>query len=124
MDNPATMNARQVALIAVMSALAIVVAYSRGLAITSLPGVFEFMTVLIFISGFCFRSLVGVSVGIISLSIYMLVPYPFAHPAAWLYTISPILLFVMAALGALFGLVGALSSKVLKPAGWGGSVSA
>ena len=113
------MNARQVALIAVMSALSIVIAYSRGLAISSLPGVFEFMTVLIFISGFCFGSLVGVSVGIISLGIYMLVPYPFAHPAAWLYTISPILLLVMAALGALFGLAGALSSKILKPAGWG-----
>ena len=106
-------------MIAVMSALAIVTAYSRGLAISSLPGVFEFMTVLIFISGFCFGSLVGVSVGIISLSIYMLVPYPFAHPAAWLYTISPILLLVMAALGALFGLAGAQSSKILKPAGWG-----
>ncbi len=39
------MNARQVALIAVMSALAIVIAYSRGLAISSLPGVFEFMIV-------------------------------------------------------------------------------
>ena len=113
------MNARQVALIAVMSALSIVIAYSRGLAISSLPGVFEFMTVLIFISGFCFGSIVGVSVGVISLSIYMLVPYPFAHPAAWLYTISPILLLVMAALGALFGLAGALSSKILKPAGWG-----
>ncbi len=113
------MNARQVALIAVMSALSIVIAYSRGLAISSLPGVFEFMTVLIFISGFCFGSIVGVSVGIISLSIYMLVPYPFAHPAAWLYTISPILLLVMAALGALFGLAGALSSRILKPVGWG-----
>ncbi len=113
------MNARQVALIAVMSALSIAIAYSKGLAISSLPGVFEFMTVLIFISGFCFGSLVGVSVGIISLSIYMLVPYPFAHPAAWLYTISPILLLVMVALGALFGLAGTLSSKILKPAGWG-----
>lgn len=113
------MNARQVALIAVMSALSIVIAYSRGLAVSSLPGVFEFMTVLIFISGFCFGSIVGVSVGIISLSIYMLVPYPFAHPAAWLYTISPILLLVMAALGALFGLAGALSSRIIKPAGWG-----
>jgi hypothetical protein len=102
-----------------MSALSIAIAYSKGLAISSLPGVFEFMTVLIFISGFCFGSLVGVSVGIISLSIYMLVPYPFAHPAAWLYTISPILLLVMVALGALFGLAGALSSKILKPAGWG-----
>ncbi len=113
------MNARQVSLIAVMSALSIAIAYSKGLAISSLPGVFEFMTVLIFISGFCFGSLVGVSVGIISLSIYMLVPYPFAHPAAWLYTISPILLIVMVALGALFGLAGTLSSKILKPAGWG-----
>ena len=113
------MNARQVALIAVMSALSIVIAYSRGLTISSLPGVFEFMTVLIFISGFCFGSIVGVSVGVISLSIYMLVPYPFAHPAAWLYTISPILLLVMAALGALFGLAGALSSRIIKPAGWG-----
>jgi uncharacterized membrane protein len=119
MDNPAIMNARQVSLIAVMSALSIAIAYSKGLAISSLPGVFEFMTVLIFISGFCFGSLVGVSVGIISLSIYMLVPYPFAHPAAWLYTISLILLLVMVALGALFGLAGALSSKILKPAGWG-----
>jgi uncharacterized membrane protein len=119
MDNPAIMNARQVSLIAVMSALSIAIAYSKGLAISSLPGVFEFMTVLIFISGFCFGSLVGVSVGIISLSIYMLVPYPFAHPAAWLYTISPILLLVMVALGALFGLAGTLSSKILKPAGWG-----
>ncbi|MCX6654586.1 MAG: hypothetical protein NTY03_05635, partial [Candidatus Bathyarchaeota archaeon] len=31
----------------------------------------------------------------------------------------PILLLVMVALGALFGLAGALSSKILKPAGWG-----
>lgn len=119
MDNPATVNTKQIALTAVMSALAIVVAYSRGLAVSSLPGVFEFMTVLIFISGFCFGGLVGVSVGIISLSIYMLVPYPLAHPAAWLYTISPVLLVVMAGLGALFGLAGAFSSRFLKPTSWG-----
>ena len=119
MDNPATVNTKQIALTAVMSALAIVVAYSRGLAVSSLPGVFEFMTVLIFISGFCFGALVGVSVGVISLSIYMLVPYPLAHPAAWLYTISPVLLVVMAGLGALFGLAGAFSSRFLKPASWG-----
>jgi len=37
MDNPATVNTKQIALIAVMSALAIVVAYSRGLAASSLP---------------------------------------------------------------------------------------
>jgi uncharacterized membrane protein len=84
MDNPAIVNSKQVALTAVMSALSIVVAYSRGITISSLPGVFEFMTVLIFVSGFCFGALVGTSVGIISLSIYMIVPYPFAHPAAWL----------------------------------------
>ena len=119
MDNPATVNTKQIALTAVMSALAIVVAYSRGLATSSLPGVFEFMTVLIFISGFCFGALVGVSVGVISLSIYMLVPYPLAHPAAWLYTISPVLLVVMAGLGALFGLAGVFSSRFLKPASWG-----
>jgi hypothetical protein len=119
LDNPATMNTKQIALTAVMSALAIVVAYSRGLAVSSLPGVFEFMTVLIFISGFCFGALVGVSVGVISLGIYMLVPYPLAHPAAWLYTISPVLLVVMAGLGALFGLAGAFSSRFLKPTTWG-----
>ena len=118
MDNPAVMNSKQVALTAVMSALAIVVAYSRGLAISSLPGVFELMTVLIFISGFCFGWAVGGSVGVISLSVYMLIPYPFAHPAAWLYSTSPVLLVVMAALGAMFGLAGALASKTLKPEGW------
>ena len=48
------MNSKQIALIAMMSALTVVIAYSRGLALSSLPGVFEFMTVLIFISGFCF----------------------------------------------------------------------
>jgi hypothetical protein len=117
--HPAIVNTKQIALTAVMSALAIVVAYSRGLAMSSLPGVFEFMTVLIFISGFCFGALVGFSVGIISLSIYMLVPYPLAHPAAWLFTISPILLVVMAGLGALFGLAGAFLSRFLKPMGWG-----
>ncbi len=113
------MNSKQAAVTAMMSALAIAVAYSRGLAVSSLPGVFELMTVMIFIAGFCFGASVGVSVGIISLSIYMIVPYPFAHPAAWLYTISPVLLVVMAGLGALFGFVGSLSSKFLKPAGWG-----
>jgi hypothetical protein len=119
MDDPANMNTRQIALTAVMSALTIAIAYSKGLAATSLPGVFEFMTVLIFISGFCFGALVGVSVGAISLSIYMMVPYPLAHPAAWLYTTSPVLLVVMAILGIMFGFVGALSSRVLHPRDWG-----
>ncbi len=119
MDNPATVNSKQIALTAVMSALTVVVAYSKGLAATSLPGVFEFMTVLIFISGFCFGAPVGGSVGAISLSIYMLIPYPLAHPAAWLYTTSPILVLIMAALGAMFGVAGALSTRLLKPANWG-----
>jgi uncharacterized membrane protein len=74
------MNSRQASITAVMSALAIVVAYSRRLAISTLPGVFELMTAMIFIAGFCFGAAVGVSVGIISLSIYMLVPYPSPIP--------------------------------------------
>jgi len=115
MDNPAIMNSKQIALVAMMSALTVVVAYSRGLALSSLPGVFEFMTVLIFISGFCFGWAVGASVGAISLIIYMLIPYPFAHPAAWMYSISPVLLVVMAGLGILFGIAGALASRVLDP---------
>jgi hypothetical protein len=118
MDNPAFVNSKQVALTAVMSALVIVVAYSKGLTFSSLPGVFEFMTVLIFISGFCFGWVVGAGVGVIGLSIYMLIPYPFAHPAAWLYTTSPILLIVMTGLGAMFGLGGFFASKILKPDRW------
>jgi len=102
-------------LIAMMSALTVVVAYSRGLTLSSLPGVFEFMTVLIFISGFCFGWAVGASVGAISLIIYILIPYPFAHPAAWMYSISPVLLVVMAGLGLLFGVAGAAASRVLDP---------
>ena len=109
------MNSKQIALIAVMSALTVVIAYSRGLALSSLPGVFEFMTVLIFVSGFCFGWVVGASVGAISLIIYMLIPYPFAHPAAWMYSISPVLLVVMGGLGLLFGVAGAAASRVLDP---------
>jgi len=109
------MNSKQIALIAMMSALTVVVAYSRGLTLSSLPGVFEFMTVLIFISGFCFGWVVGASVGAISLIIYILIPYPFAHPAAWMYSISPVLLVVMAGLGLLFGVAGAAASRVLDP---------
>ena len=109
------MSARQVALTATLSATSIVIAYSKGLAVPSLPGVVEFMTVLIFVSGFCFGRLVGTSVGVISLTIYMLIPYPFAHPAAWMFSTSPILLAVMAALGAMFGIAGAGASRMLRP---------
>lgn len=108
-------STRQVSLIAVMSAASIVVSYSKGLAAPSLPGVFEFMTVLIFVTGYCFGGLVGASVGVISLAIYMLIPFPFAHPAAWLFSISPVLLVVMALLGGMFGLGGALTSKFMNP---------
>jgi uncharacterized membrane protein len=108
-------SARQVSLIAMMSAASIVVSYSKGLAAPSLPGVFEFMTVLIFVTGYCFGGLVGASVGVISLAIYMLIPFPFAHPAAWLFSISPVLLVVMALLGGMFGLGGALTSKFMNP---------
>lgn len=109
------LTTRQISLIAVMSAASIVVAYSKGFALSSLPGVFEFMTVLIFVSGFCFGLIVGASVGVISLAIYMLIPYPFAHPAAWMFSISPVLLAVMALLGCMFGVAGAISSKFLQP---------
>lgn len=109
------LTTRQISLIAVMSAASIVVAYSKGFAVSSLPGVFEFMTVLIFVSGFCFGLIVGASVGVMSLAIYMLIPYPFAHPAAWMFSISPILLAVMALLGCMFGVAGAIASKFLQP---------
>jgi len=109
------LTTRQICLIAVMSAASIVVAYSKGLATPTLPGVFEFMTVLIFVTGFCFGALVGSSVGVIALTIYMLIPAPFAHPAAWMFSISPVLLVVMALLGGMFGLAGAYASRFLRP---------
>ncbi len=105
------LTTRQITLIAVMSAVSIVVAYSKGLALSSLPGVFEFMTVLIFVTGFCFGTTVGGAVGVIALTIYMLIPSPFGHPAAWLFSISPMLLVVMALLGGMFGVAGAFLSK-------------
>jgi uncharacterized membrane protein len=108
-------NTRELALTGVYSALVVVVAYAKGIATSSLPGVFEFMTILIFIAGYCFGKWVGVSVGSVSLAIYMLIPYPFAHPAAWLYTISPVLLIVMMLLGTMFGCVGWFSAKIIKP---------
>jgi len=109
------LSTRQVALISMMSAATIVVAYSKGLYLASMPGVFEFMTVLIFVTGFSFGGLVGSTVGFIALVVYMLIPFPFAHPAAWLFSISPVLLVVMALLGGMFGLGGALTSRFIKP---------
>lgn len=109
------MNAREVALVSVFSALCIVVGYARGVAIPYLPGLIEFMTVMIFISGFMFGRLVGTLNGAVALTIYMMVPYPFAHPAAWLFTISPVLLVVMAGLGALYGFVGGILGEKWNP---------
>jgi uncharacterized membrane protein len=112
MDNPSNiMKTKEIALIAMLSAATVAVAYSKGLYLSALPGVVEFMTVLIFVSGFCFGPIIGAAVGALSLLIYNLIPYPFAHPAAWLFTISPVLLAVMAALGAMFGVVGGLLGK-------------
>jgi len=109
------MTTRQVALTAVMTAASVVVASSKEMTTPFLPGAFEFMTVLIFVSGFSFGWVVGASIGIVTLTVYMLVPYPFAHPAAWLFSISPILLAVMAILGGMFGAAGAVASRLLKP---------
>jgi hypothetical protein len=110
------LDTKKLALTTVLSAVTIVIAYARGLGLASLPGLVEFMTVLIFVSGFCFGWVVGGCVGFIAVTIYMLIPYPFAHPAAWLFTISPILLFVMGALGALYGIVGGVFGKLHNPA--------
>ena len=99
------MKAQDLALISIFSALCIVVGYGRGLVLPQIPGI-EFMTVIIFVGGFLFGPFVGALNGFIALLVYMLVPYPFAHPAAWLFTISPVLLLIMAGLGALYGLVG------------------
>jgi len=109
------LETKKVALTAALSAVTIVVAYAKGLSIAYLPGLIELMTVMIFVSGFCYGWIVGGCVGFISLTIYMLIPYPFAHPAAWLFTISPVLLLVMAALGALYGIVGGVFRKFQNP---------
>lgn len=111
-----TLEAKKLALIAILSAVTIVIAYARGLGLASLPGLVEFMTVMIFVSGFCFGWVVGGCVGFVAVTIYMLIPYPFAHPAAWLFTISPVLLLVMGVLGALFGVVGGVFEKLRNPA--------
>jgi hypothetical protein len=110
-----SLSPRKVYLIVIMSAATIFVAYSKGLALASLPGIVEFMTVLIFITGYCFGALVGGSVGVIALTIYMLIPSPFAHPATWLFSTSPIQLVVMALLGGMFGVGGAYTAKFTRP---------
>lgn len=102
------MKTRELALIALMSALTVAIAYSKGLALSALPGLIDFMTVIIFVNGFSFGSMLGGLVGAISMIIYMLIPYPLAHPSAWLFSISPILLIIQAVLGTMYGVVGGL----------------
>jgi hypothetical protein len=104
-----------------LSAVTVVVAYARQFGLTFLPNLVEFMTVMIFVSGFCFGCMVGGSVGFISLVIYMLIPYPLAHPAAWLFATPPVLLLVMGGLGGFYGIVGGAISKMtskVKITGW------
>lgn len=105
------MDSKKLATVSAFSALCIVVGYARGVAISFLPGLVEFMTVIIFVSGFMFGWQVGALNGAIALAVYMLVPYPFAHPAAWFFTISPVLLVVMSGLGALYGIAGGILGK-------------
>lgn len=102
------MKPREIALVSLMSALTVAVAYGKGLALSFLPGLIDFTSVIIFVNGFSFGSLLGGVIGVISMVIYMLIPYPFAHPSAWLFTISPTLLIIQAILGAMYGVIGGL----------------
>ena len=103
---PMQLDTRKIALAAALSAVTVVIAYAKGLSMASLPGLVEFMTVTIFITRFCFGWIIGAVVGTFALTLYMLIPSPFAHPAAWIFATSPVLLAVMAVLGAFYGIVG------------------
>lgn len=109
------MKTREITLVSLLSTVAVAIGYLKGLTITSFPGLIEFMTVTIFVTGFCFGCSIGALTGALTLAIYMLIPYPFAHPAAWIFTISPILLSVMIVLGALYGFVGGLLGRHWNP---------
>jgi uncharacterized membrane protein len=104
-------SARRIALISVLSSAVVAISYSKVLSIPYLPGAFEFMTVIIFVSGFCFGSAIGASIGALAEAIFTLAPYPLAWPGAWLFTTSPILLATMALLGALYGVMGGILGK-------------
>jgi len=104
-------KAQDLALVSLFSAACIVVGYGKGLSLPFLPGVVEFMAVVVFVSGFMFGWVVGALNGALTLAVYMLVPSSFAHPSAWLFVISPVLLIIMAGLGALYGLVGGIVGK-------------
>ena len=86
------MKARDITVISVMSATAAAIAYGDGLATSFMPGVIEFTSVIIFVNGFCFGYFVGSAIGALAMMMMLIVPFPFAHPAAWIFTISPILL--------------------------------
>jgi len=101
------MKTKELALISIMSALTVAVAYGKGLATSFLPGLIDFNSILIFVTGFCFGYFVGGAIGIVSMFIYMILPYPFAHPSAWIFTISPLLLVIQCSLGAMMGIMGA-----------------
>ena len=109
------MNQREIALTAVMSALTIVIAVGKGFAIPFLPGLIEFMTVIIFVNGFCFGPIIGGTIGTLTMAIRMIIPSPFAHPTAWIFTISPILLVAEAVLGAMYGIVGGIVGRKWNP---------
>jgi len=66
------------ALISVMSALAVDIAYGKGLAIPFLPGLIEFTTIIVFINGFCFGCVIGGTIGALAMAIKMIIPHPFA----------------------------------------------
>jgi uncharacterized membrane protein len=105
------LEAKDVALISVFSALCVVIGYIKVSALFSLPNVVEFTTVLVFISGIMFGRAVGALNGAISVAIITLIPYPLTSPAAFLFVTPPILLAVMIGLGALYGIVGGIFGK-------------
>lgn len=100
------MKTREIELACLLAAATVAVALAKGLTVSSLPGLVEFLTVLIFTSGFCFGPIIGCGLGLLSLILYMLVPFPLAQPAAWLFVIPPVILGIMGALGAMFGIAG------------------
>jgi uncharacterized membrane protein len=113
MDYPTYMqlNAKDVALVSVFSALCVVVGYVKILSLFSLPNVLEFTGVLVFVSGLMFGWVIGALNGAISIAILTLIPYPLTSPAAFLFVTPPILLAVMIGLGSLYGLVGGILGK-------------
>lgn len=101
---------RYISLVSVFTAMAVAMAYTHGAVSAYLPNV-EFMSIIVFVSGFCFGWHVGAVVGVLSNIIWNLFPYPWVSPAATITYISPMLLAVTATLTGLYGLVGGLRGK-------------